>query len=74
MKAVQVFQLTTAWARYTATFQVPVIAGKMLGTNDCLRLAFDLPLNVVQTVDLAESSWKKDRFPRRSNTVQLQKN
>ncbi|MBK5551030.1 carbohydrate-binding protein CenC [Pseudomonas sp. TH03] len=50
------FQLTTSWARYTATFQVPSLAGKMLGgvSNDCLRLAFDLPLNVVQTVDLAQ--------------------
>lgn len=25
------FQLTTSWARYTATFQVPSLAGKMLG-------------------------------------------
>lgn len=50
------FQLTTSWARYTATFQVPSLSGKMLGgvSNDCLRLAFDLPLNVVQTVDLAQ--------------------
>jgi hypothetical protein len=53
MKAVEVFQLTTSWTRYTATFQVPVIAGKMLGANDCLRLSFDLPLNVIQTIDLA---------------------
>lgn len=50
------FQLTTSWARYTATFQLPSLAGKMLGgvNNDCLRLAFDLPLNVVQTVDFAQ--------------------
>ncbi|MFI8224756.1 carbohydrate-binding protein CenC [Pseudomonas sp. NPDC085632] len=53
-KAVDAFQLNTAWTQYSATFQVPTIAGKMLGTNDCLRLAFDLPLNVVQTVDLAQ--------------------
>ncbi|MFW9080370.1 carbohydrate-binding protein CenC [Pseudomonas sp. P2757] len=53
VKVVGAFQLTTAWAKYSATFQVPVIAGKMLGVNDCLRLAFDLPLNVLQTVDLA---------------------
>ena len=53
MKSVEVFQLTTAWSRYTTTFQVPVIAGKMLGANECLRLSFDLPLNVIQTVDLA---------------------
>jgi len=53
VKVVDVFALNTAWTKYSATFQVPVIAGKMLGTNDYLRLAFDLPLNVLQTVDLA---------------------
>ncbi|EUB87952.1 carbohydrate binding domain-containing protein [Pseudomonas sp. GM30] len=53
VKVVDVFALSTAWAKYSATFEVPVIAGKMLGTNDYLRLAFDLPLNVLQTVDLA---------------------
>ena len=50
------FLLTTSWALYTTTFQVPSLAGKMLGNtnSDCLRLAFDLPLNVLQTVDLAQ--------------------
>lgn len=52
VKVVDVFQLNTAWTRYTATFQVPAIAGKMKGVNDCLTLSFDLPLNVMQTVDL----------------------
>ncbi|MFJ4250690.1 carbohydrate-binding protein CenC [Pseudomonas sp. NPDC089741] len=54
VKVVDVFQLNTAWTKYSATFQVPVIAGKMLGVNNFLRLAFDLPLNVLQTVDLAQ--------------------
>ncbi len=52
-----IFLLTTSWALYTTTFQVPSLAGKkMLGNtnSDCLRLAFDLPLNVLQTVDLAQ--------------------
>lgn len=50
------FQLSSSWARYSATVQVPSIAGKTLGAagNDCLRLAFDLPLNVLQTIDLAQ--------------------
>ncbi|MBC3208872.1 carbohydrate-binding protein CenC [Pseudomonas sp. SWRI111] len=52
MKVVDVFQLNTTWSRHTATFQVPVIAGKMQGASDCLTLSFDLPLNVLQTVDL----------------------
>ncbi|MEW7857814.1 carbohydrate-binding protein CenC [Pseudomonas chlororaphis] len=53
---VGVFKLTSTWARYTATVKVPSIAGKVLGgaENDSLRLAFDLPLNVLQTIDLAQ--------------------
>ena len=54
VKVVDVFQLSTSWKKYSATFQVPTIAGKMLGVNDCLTLSFDLPLNVLQTVDLAQ--------------------
>lgn len=54
VKVVDVFPLSTAWSKYSATFQVPSIAGKMLGANDYLRLAFDLPLNVLQTVDLTQ--------------------
>lgn len=53
-KVVDAFQLNTAWTRYTSTFQVPAIAGKMQGSGDCLTLSFDLPLNVLQTVDLAQ--------------------
>lgn len=53
-KIVDVFQLGTSWKKYSATFRLPGIAGKMLGTNNFLRLAFDLPLNVLQTVDLAQ--------------------
>lgn len=52
VKVVDVFQLSTTWSRHTATFQVPAIAGKMQGASDCLTLSFDLPLNVLQTVDL----------------------
>ncbi|MGE7959092.1 carbohydrate-binding protein CenC [Pseudomonas sp. NPDC089530] len=50
------FKLSSAWSRYTATLNIPSIAGKTLGgaANDCLRLAFDLPLNVLQTIDLAQ--------------------
>lgn len=53
---VGVFKLTSTWARYTATVKIPSIAGKVLGgaENDSLRLAFDLPLNVLQTIDLAQ--------------------
>ncbi|UWF52215.1 carbohydrate-binding protein CenC [Pseudomonas sp. N3-W] len=55
-KTVGNFQLGTSWAKYTATFQVPALAGKILGSanSDFLRLAFDLPLNVLQSVDLAQ--------------------
>lgn len=53
-KTVDVFQLGTSWKKFSATFRLSGIAGKMLGANNFLRLAFDLPLNVLQTVDLAQ--------------------
>lgn len=36
----QVLTLTTTFTKYTATFDVPSIVGKSLGTNDALLLAF----------------------------------
>jgi hypothetical protein len=53
---VAAFQVKSTWAKYTATFQVPSIAGKLIGaaSNDSLMLSFDLPLNVLQTFDLAQ--------------------
>ncbi|WP_433767283.1 carbohydrate-binding protein CenC [Pseudomonas putida] len=50
------FQLKTSWTRFSATVQLPSLAGKVLGSggNDCLRLSFDLPLNVLQVIDLAQ--------------------
>jgi hypothetical protein len=37
--------LTTSWARYTATFSVPSIAGKTIGTNSFLEV------RVIRTID-----------------------
>jgi len=53
---VAAFQVKDTWAKYSATFQVPSIAGKTIGAagNDYLLLSFDLPLNVMQTFDLAQ--------------------
>lgn len=50
------FQLKTSWSRFSATVQLPSLAGKVLGSsgNDYLRLSFDLPLNVLQVIDLAQ--------------------
>ena len=44
--------LTTSWQRFTATISVPSIAGKTIGAGSNLRLRFDLPLNVAQTIDI----------------------
>lgn len=57
------FQLKTTWSRYSATVQVPSLAGKTLGNsgNDFLRLSFDLPLNVLQTIDLAQVQLEEGR-------------
>jgi len=50
------FQLKTVWTRFSATVQLPSLVGRALGSggNDYLRLSFDLPLNVLQVIDLAQ--------------------
>jgi hypothetical protein len=49
--ASQTFNLTTAWQRFTAVYDVPSISGKTIGDGSYLQLEFTMPLNVVQTVD-----------------------
>lgn len=52
----QVFALGVAWKKCVATFALPSIAGKTLGSNgnDCLSVVLNLPLNVIQTIDIAQ--------------------
>ncbi|MDP2747958.1 phage tail protein [Pseudomonas sp.] len=52
----QVFALGVAWKKCVATFALPSIAGKTLGSNgnDCLAVVLNLPLNVLQTIDIAQ--------------------
>ena len=44
--------ITTSWARYTQTFNLPSISGKTIGTSSFLQLFLGLAANTVQTVDL----------------------
>jgi len=46
------FSLTSAWQRYTATFALPSVTGKVKGTdgNDRVKLTLAMPLNTVCTV------------------------
>jgi hypothetical protein len=44
--------LSTSWTRYTATFAIPSISGKTIGTSSNLELQFRTALNTVQTLDL----------------------
>src|SRR5471030_88383 len=57
------FQLKTTWSRYSATVQLPSLAGRTLGGtgNDYLRLSFDLPMNVLQVIDLAQIQLEEGR-------------
>jgi len=43
---------TTSWVRYSYTAAVPSITGKTLGTNTCLELRINYPLNSTFTVDI----------------------
>jgi hypothetical protein len=44
--------LSTSWTRYTATFAIPSISGKVVGTNSHLEMQFRTALNTIQTLDL----------------------
>jgi hypothetical protein len=43
--------LTTSWARYTATVNVPSVSGKTIGANSYAFFYFGMPNNTVQTID-----------------------
>jgi hypothetical protein len=47
----QNFSVTTSWTRFTATFNVPSIAGKTIGASNYLALRFLTPTGVTSTID-----------------------
>jgi hypothetical protein len=51
--ALGIFNLTTAWQRFTATVTLPSVSGKTLGTGSNLALVFDLPISGAHTLDFA---------------------
>jgi hypothetical protein len=46
--------LTTAWKKFSVTFDLPSISGKAIGANDYVWFEFNLPINTVSTVDIAQ--------------------
>ena len=48
--------LTTSWQKITATYTIPSISGKVLGTNgdDFLQLTVGFPINTTFTIDIAQ--------------------
>ena len=44
--------LSTSWTRYIATFAIPSISGKTIGTNSQLEIQFRTAVNTIQTLDL----------------------
>jgi hypothetical protein len=44
--------LSTSWTRYIATFAIPSISGKTIGTNSVLEIQFRTAVNTIQTLDL----------------------
>lgn len=45
------FSLTTAWQKFTYTFNMPSVSGKTIGTDNKLRLIFGMPLTTF-TIDI----------------------
>ena len=66
--------LSTSWTRYTATFAIPSISGKTIGTSSNLELQFRTALNTVQTLDLwgvqIEASTIASDFQTATGTIQ----
>jgi hypothetical protein len=48
------FNLNTSWQKFTYTTTLPSISGKTVGSGSRLTLFFSLPLNAVQTIDIAQ--------------------
>jgi hypothetical protein len=44
--------ITTSWARYTETFNLPSIAGRTIGSGNHLQFGLSFRTNFVQTVDI----------------------
>jgi hypothetical protein len=44
--------LTTSWQRFTATFALPSISGKTIGTGSSLHIRFYTPILTTQTIDI----------------------
>lgn len=68
------FNATTSWKRFTATFNVPSIAGKTIGTGSFLYIRLALPAGVTMTVDLDEIQLEAGSIatPFRRNSPNLQ--
>ena len=66
--------LTTSWARYTATFTVPSVAGKTINAGSYLTLAFRLPVNATGTFDIwgvqVEAGSTATAFKRNASNIQ----
>jgi hypothetical protein len=66
--------LTTSWARYSVTLDVPSVSGKTIGANSFLRAQFLLPLNETFTIDIwgvqLEAGSVATPFRRNANSLQ----
>lgn len=66
--------VTTSWAKYTASFTLPSLSGKTIGTSSFLELNFDIPATTA-TVDITgvqlEAGTVATPFERRSYGQEL---
>lgn len=46
--------LTTSWQKFTTVITIPSISGKTIGSNDYLSLELNLPINTLETIDIAQ--------------------
>jgi hypothetical protein len=70
----QTFSVTTSWQRFTASFILPSISGKTVGTGSFLILRLGFPAGVIMTTDIdqiqLEAGSTATPFKRNANSLQ----
>lgn len=70
----QSIALSSSWARYTASFTLPSLTGKTIGTSSYFGIEFSLPVNAIGTFDFwgvqVEEGTVATPFRRNTNSLQ----
>jgi hypothetical protein len=72
----QSLSVTTSWARYSFTINVPSVSGKTIGPNSAFEIVFGTPVNTIFTLDIwgvqLEAGSTATPFRRNGNNIQAE--